>query len=618
MSLVITCPPHDDESGFGYYRRLAANNALWGWRELAGLANVTRSRSALLGHPDYVATELGLDAKWSRFASHKEQQCRNWRRLHRSQSDAVCPACLTEEVYLRHFWEHAYVTACPVHRTRLIDRCQACGDVLSPHRERIEQCPCGYDLRALATVASTPSQRWLTTLIASEGHRPSSIPPQLRHMKIDAACELVRILCLHADPSTRPPSRSAAKPKSVQQAIELLAPLESLLAEWPAGFERHVIERIRAGNAQARTLNTLLGPWYTYLKKICQGNALEPFLKVVIEVAAKNFDGVLGLDVAKEIAADVTEYVRLPDAAKAIGVSRDRLLKAANAGECTYRTRRLGTRGLVYEIPSVEIERIKQRRSEWVGDAQACDVAKVPQSVLVHMVDAEVVVADPNWRRDIYKGGPIQLQSLTNLFETVNRMAMQHESDDGERLTWAGLTSRRMGDRAAIQSVMKAIVAGEVVAVARGRQLGQMSFLCSDVSRYFGTPLLESGMSIQQLAKSTGWKWESIAHWTKVGLLESQEIMLRGQPCRVVSPQQLLAFRQTYVPLADLAKAMGTKSSSLATTLAGVEIVGARLLPNGFKRGGLVRMADIGRLAVVGARTRRSFASADPGSESQS
>ncbi|MCA8082059.1 hypothetical protein LGM61_40990, partial [Burkholderia cepacia] len=166
-------------------------------------------------------------------------------------------------------------------------------------------------------------------------------------------------------------------------------------------------------------------------------------------------------------------------------------------------------------------------------------------------------------------------------------------------------------------TVMKAIVAGEVVAVARGRQLGQMSFLCSDVSRYFGTPLLESGMSIQQLAKSTGWKWESISNWISVGVLQSHEIMLRGQPCRVVSPQQLLAFRQTYVPLADLAKAMGTKSSSLVTTLTGVDIVGARLLPNGSRRGGLVRMADIGRLAVVGARTRRAFASADTGSESQ-
>ena len=35
---------------------------------------------------------------------------------------------------------------------------------------------------------------------------------------------------------------------------------------------------------------------------------------------------------------------------------------------------------------------------------------------------------------------------------------------------------------------------------------------------------------------------ESIAHWIDEGLLESHEIVLRGQPCRVVMPEQLLAF----------------------------------------------------------------------------
>ena len=373
MSLVITFAPYDDESGFGYYRRLAAANALWGWRELAGLANVTRSRSALLGHPDHIAAELGLEENWSRFARRQEQQCRSWRALRRSQSDAVCPACLAEEVYLRHYWEHAYVTACPAHRRLLTDRCPACGDHLSPHRERIEQCACGHDLRTLVDVASTPSQHWLSTLIASNGHLTGSVSPKLHLEKIDALCALVRVLCLHVDPSTPPPRRGAASPKSVSQAAEMLGPLERLLTEWPKGFEKHVTERIAAGNAQARTLNTLLGPWYVSLKKICQGTALEPFLKIVIEVAASNFDGVLGLDIAKDIAADVTEYVRLPDAAKAIGVSRDRLVKAANAGECAYRTRRLGTRGLVYEISTAEIERIQQRRSEWVSDERACE-----------------------------------------------------------------------------------------------------------------------------------------------------------------------------------------------------------------------------------------------------
>lgn len=608
MSLLRAVAPYDDESGLGYYRRLAAENRFWGWRDLAGLANIARQRRALLEHPEQVAKELGIESAWTQSAARQEQQCRAWRARHRVSSDAICPACLSESVYIRHYWEHTYVTACAVHRTCLLDHCPACAVLLSPNRVRIERCACGYDLRTSKAPAATVAQYWLSTLIASDGSSSGGTQPKLHVVDVSAACELVRILCLQFNPLVSQPSKGAANVRTVQEAVEFLKPLEQLLADWPHAFERHVAERIAAGNPEARTLNTLLGQWYLQLKKICQGNSLEPILRVVIAVAAKDFDGALGLDTAKDIAAEVTEYVRIADAAKAIGVSRDRLLKAASAGECAFRPRRFGTRGVVYEVPTSEVKRIQQRRTEWVSDALACDIAQVPKSVLHHMVAAKVIVGDPNWRHDILKGGPIEEQSLRSLFNNLNRQAKPRSPNDAEWLTWAELTSRRMGDKQAIQSVMKAIAAGHVVAVVRGHHLGQMGFLRADIAEYFGTPVLESGLSIQQLAKFTGWKWESIAHWISLGLLESQQIILRGQQCRVVLPQHLLLFRQTYVPLADLARAMGTKSSSLSRQLTGLEIIGAKVLPNGLKRGGLIRVADLGRLAVLGARATNSLA----------
>lgn len=85
-------------------------------------------------------------------------------------------------------------------------------------------------------------------------------------------------------------------------------------------------------------------------------------------------------------------------------------------------------------------------------------------------------------------------------------------------------------------------------------------------------------------------------------MLDAQSIELGGQSCRVVLPHQLLAFRETYVPLADLARSMGTKSSALSRLLPGIELVGAQQLSGGNASGGLVRIADLGRLAVLGAR----------------
>ena len=602
MALVQTFAPRDDESGSGYYRRLAAANALWGWRELAGLANVARSRGALLGRPEHVARELGLELRWAQDAGRQEQRSRGWLGLHRATGDALCPVCLTEEVYLRRDWEHAYVTACPLHHVRLVDRCEGCGELLSPNREHIEQCPCGHDLRTLTSGPATDAQVWLSALIASDGVSSGGVVPKLHRVDVASLCELAAVLCLYADPSVPPPRRNAATTKSVGEAVELLAPLETLLLDWPRGFEAHVAARIAVGDPAARTLNTLLGRWYVGLKRACKGNPLEIFLEAVVRVAADSFDGVLGLDTAKDVVAQVSEYVLLTDAAKALGVSRDRLLKAAKANACASRTRRFGTRGLVYEIPRSDVERIRLQREAWVSEAQACDIAQVPAAVLQNMVASKVISADAQWRNDICKGGPVERQSLLALFEAVHRLSTLHPPKDQEWVTWAEMTSRRMGDKHAIQAVMQAAAAGALVAVVRGRHLGQMGFLRSEVAPYFGTPVLEAGMSMQQLAKFTGWKWESIAHWVSLGFLESQQILLRGQPCQVVSPQQLLAFRQTYIPLADLARAMGTRPSALAESLTRVEIVGAKPLPNGLRRGGLIRMADLGRLAVTGAR----------------
>lgn len=602
MSLLVTYPPKEDESGFGYYRRLAADNVLSGWRELASLAGVQSSRSALLGHTDFVAAQLGIEHQWSDFVSQQDRVCRGWSRLQRRQADAVCPACLAEEGYLRHYWEHTYVTVCHKHRIQLVDRCDDCGEFLSPNRLHINQCECGHDLLSLPRIAANPAQLWLSSLIATQGKQTGDVEPRLCGVELETLRQVVATLCLSADTTRPTPHRSAASPNCIAEAVAFLAPLESLLADWPSNFMTHVEHRIAIGKPEARTLNKLLGPWYIGLRKVCQGTALEPLLQIIIEVAAEHFDGILGLDSSKTMAEEVTDYLRAPDAALAIGVSASRLHKSFLAGECSFRTRRLGTRGQLYEIPRQEVTRIQQQRGEWVSEAVACELAGVSPAVLENMMAAGVIRSDVRWREDILKGGPVLANSIHELFEHVRDATEPDALADEETLTWAGLTSRRMGDKQAIQSAMQAIADARVKAVACGRRLGDMAFRREEVAAYFGTPLLEAGMSMTQLTKLTGWKWESILHWMDNGLLDSQTIMLRGRPSRVVLPHHLLAFRQTYIPLADLARGMGTKSSALSRLLAGVELVGAQQLPGGVARGGLIRIAELGQLAVLGAR----------------
>jgi hypothetical protein len=168
--------------------------------------------------------------------------------------------------------------------------------------------------------------------------------------------------------------------------------------------------------------------------------------------------------------------------------------------------------------------------------------------------------------------------------------------------------SRRVGDKRALADVFRAITSGALrpAAALPTSGIGRFVFRESEVRRYFGTPLLEAGMSLHELTNMTGWKHESVSYGIEEGYLEAETIMLRGQTCRVVMPAQLLNFFRKYVPLTHMAKLLGTRLSALARRLEGVEVIGAKPLGDGGRRGGLVRLADLARTCSNRAQAPRS------------
>lgn len=607
MSLVVTFPPHPDESGLGYYRRLASENLMWGWKELAGVANKHATRESLLSRPQHISEVLELNPQWTQRAYEQDLQARTWRVFRRfSKFDAVCPCCIRETGYLRQGWGNSYATCCPEHNVRLVDRCDSCGEQLSVDRDRIEYCTCGHDIRESATTTPTQAELWLSTLIASNGTSPGRFQPNIQGADVYMLCLLIRDLCLMFDPNVPPPSRSAGNVRTVADTVVLLAPLDALLGDWPVNFKAHVSERIAAGRPNARTLNKLLGEWYIQLRKRCQGNALEPFLVTTLEVAAKDFDGVLGNDPSVYATAEKIEYLSSSAAAQLIGVTRGHLSNAILRGNIPSRIVLLGTRGKAYEVPKQDAERVAKERLNWLRVVEAAERAGVGETVMKSMAEAGVVNFDSQWRRDIFKAGEIEANSIDHLHSVLVRNAKTVDKSDGELVFWSELMSRRWGSNSAIQSVMQAAQRGKIRAVVKGATIGKMGFLRSEVAQYFGLPVLESGMSLSSLSKITGWKQENLRHWINEGLMQTEEVKLPGQQRDVILPEQLLAFRQTYVPMADLAKALDTKASALARNLGDtVEVVGALTLPNGVRRGGLLRVADLGRLAVAQAKASR-------------
>jgi hypothetical protein len=607
-----------DESPLGYYRRLAQENRMRGWPELASVAGVSRFPSALLSHSAQVADALGLKREWTARAAERDTEMRKHHRFLRGPFDAVCPACLRESQHHRAAWDHVYVTACHKHKVILTDQCPRCQSRLSKRRPRIEQCGCGQDLRKLPSAAASHGALWIAAILGSTSGRASSAEPKLRNVEGAPLSNVLATLCFLHDPGSKP-RRNAAQPKSISEALELLHPLEALLHDWPSGFREHVRVRLEAADPAARTLNAALGLWYQRLKREALRWKDDPFLAQVIQVANEHFPGLIGLDGAGTLGLTVEKPLSLREAAERLGLRRDFLASAIKAGKVQATDRRFGERKLAYQLTPKDVEGIRVQRLEWIDRQTAVRLLDVPESVLGGLVESGAVVFDKAGRSDVAKGGPYSKVSMDGL-ATLLRGRVAGGPDEGPTIRLKEINSRRVGDHRALRSVFAAIVSGALRPVGQPptEGVGAFAFRRDEVQALFGSVGTDRGMTIEQVCRMTGWKYESVSHWIDEGLLQCESVLLRGQGSRVLMPEHLLRFMHEFVPLSVLARSVETKSTALMRLLPGLPLRGAKVLPNGARRGALVSMPDLVNALLEGeSREAMNNNSADDGNVQQ-
>lgn len=122
-----------------------------------------------------------------------------------------CPQCLADgpEPFFRRAWRLAFVVACEVHGTRLIDRCPDCHALIAPHRcisklQNLARCAgCGQDMRRyvppFAEQAALDFQRLaMTVLDSGEGSWDHGTVSglewfrRMRGMVVPSRCTVVR------------------------------------------------------------------------------------------------------------------------------------------------------------------------------------------------------------------------------------------------------------------------------------------------------------------------------------------------------------------------------------------------------------------------------------------
>ncbi|MCO6415783.1 TniQ family protein [Siccirubricoccus sp. KC 17139] len=171
----------------------------------------------------------------------------------------ACPACLAENAYHRALWDMTFVTACPVHGTRLLDRCPApcCGKPLGWNLADLAHCSslsCTGDLRE-ATPPRVPEAelggvralyRLLTDGACPEwGEQVAALPVGEQLLLMFH----VGLVALGHERVTRPVHFVSRHPDEVHLVLEAGW---RACQEWPRGFEALLDKRRARAEEAAR------------------------------------------------------------------------------------------------------------------------------------------------------------------------------------------------------------------------------------------------------------------------------------------------------------------------------------------------------------------------------
>lgn len=607
-SLIHTFPPERGESPIGYQRRLAEKNGYADWHGMVRAAEVNPTLNGLWKSRKELCHALGLDAKWVYALLPTAQEGVG---LHdpffaRSAADPICPDCLKESEFIRHAWSHCFVTACPIHHCQLVDHCPNCLSPLESTRHAIAMCDCGYDLRYIVPPPAPVVACWIAARLAGDMRHFEGMEELGAENDYTLLAKLIFQLTVRFDPTTKVRPSKVARPRSVAEAIEFLAPVSKMLENWRPKFAAHVGERFAAGRSDAYSLSGRLGSWYTNLHKLCR---LPPAFAVVWQVfsdaAFECFDGVLrGQGVLTPSADKQRRYLSLQEAAKAIGISGPTMQSAIEKKLVTAHISREGEAYRITMVSREEVERVQTLRGAWLSESQAAEQLGVADSVLQNMVRSGVLPSDSDWRLSFYKPGPIPSSALTPLVPRLAGFVQAQEAR--ETLTFNQLTARRTVDVKALIALYQAIFSGEIRPVGHDGEHGLGGFIFSavDIKRHLGSVALTNGLTLTQLELATGWKYEAISRWTELGVLESELVRLQGRSARIVTIGGFAKFRSEWVPVAELANAVGSKASALTRRFEekGVQITGQTDSTKGPRRGGLVRIKDLIDLAGLNNR----------------
>lgn len=596
MSFIKHVPPFSDESALGYIQRLATNNYLSGWKEVASILNVSASRSALINSCDELYKRFDFPCEWVELIKSNENQCHLWNRFHQSYHVKLCPLCIREDAYKKNKWEHVFYTTCAKHKCDLIEECPSCHTPLKNSLINFTSCKCGFDLRNTQVLESPKHLHVISQMLEGYIDAEDYGLPFVNDIDANKASNLIRILCQQFDSKLPWQKSASAPPQNLIMAKRFLSPMEEIFKQWPSNLENHVSDRMAISSGDGYTPAKILGNWYRGIKDLTLGNSLEFFLKAILNKVSDLSGKTTSFDGASFLIENPEGYLSVNVASKKYSINRLTIIKAINCGAIGYRKIGKGKKSFTYEVLENDLKQLTEKRAQWCNSKEAYEYLGISQYLFDQIVVAKLVDYDKEWKANIYKAGPVAIASLESIINN-NKKRIEHEFHD-KHIEIKNIASLKLGENSKIHHIFQGILNGEIRVLSTIGKFGEHRISLSDVYDVLQVSIQGKGYSIEELGSITGWKWEAIGHWMDCGLLEFDIYQIKGRECRFVTPNQLINFQRKYIPTVDLMRQIGRTTRYLKNHLPQLSIVGEKALPNGNFLGGLVSLSEWMKLSL--------------------
>ena len=592
VRLMIRAPlPEPTESLLGYLHRVADANGYPDAKTLLGLIDCAYGRPLIEGL-DRLEACLGLPVGCLRPIAPEVSPARPVlnRRFERHHAHPICPACLAEGWVHADGWRHCFVTACAHHGTLLQDTCPRCRELVSPRYGGWRACGCGHPLQEFPRETANPMEIALSALICELPHPTRGPLPS--PWETDSPGDIGRFIYFLGSRARTPVSGKPGKarlPSTVAQSQTFLAPVFSLLDDWPANLDVEIRRRLVDGDPNAQTAPARLGEWYQTLVRF-RGPSYRPFLERLAAVIAAEFDGPYkGTAYGRSLPA---AWMSAAEAAREIGIRAERIVAAISSGAIEGRLHRSGLSHQHHLVSRDAVAQVRHDRKRFLNATSAASRLGVSKPQFRLILEAGVIDNRSQDDRPPLVDGGFEGSVLDELVADVRARTRPGE---GPEIAFRDINLRKTTDRGPLLELFRDVFEGRLPPVSwHGERLGDLRFPLDAIEGRLRSLRAGEDWTIQQAAEITGWKQQCIAAWCRQGLIQSAQLSHGPRVGRLIRPHHVVAFQATFVPVAQLAKESGRAPRALLKEFAKRRIAVVGDFGDGpARRGHLIRIADL-------------------------